>query len=110
MLRRSNFQAIWRAALITAGVQGVHFHDLRHTGNTLTAQAGATLPDLMARMGHASARAALIYLHTSSTRDRAVAQALDGLVRRDRARSGHDAEIAHPEGPSQGPGTGSDLR
>ncbi len=87
MLRRSNFQAIWRAALSKAGIEGVHFHDLRHTGNTLTAQAGATLPDLMARMGHASARAALIYLHTSSTRDRAVAHALDGLVQ----QNGHAA-------------------
>ncbi|WP_298455290.1 site-specific integrase [uncultured Cellulomonas sp.] len=110
LLRRSNFQAIWRGALATAGVEGVHFHDLRHTGNTLTAQAGATLPDLMARMGHASARAALIYLHTSSTRDRAVAQALDGLVQRERARSGHDAETADAEGLSQAPGAGPDLR
>jgi hypothetical protein len=52
-------------------------------------QAGATLSDLMARMGHASPRAALIYLHTTSTRDRAVAAPLDVLVQRDRARNGH---------------------
>ncbi len=36
LLRRSNFQSQWRAALEHAGVEGVHFHDLRHTGNTLT--------------------------------------------------------------------------
>ena len=92
LLRRSNFQPHGRKALAAAGLHGVHFHDLRHTGNTLTAQAGATLPDLMARMGHASPRAALIYLHTTSTRDRAVAAALDVLVQRDRARNGHAAE------------------
>jgi len=80
----------WRQALKSAGVKGVHFHDPRHTGNTLTAQAGATQPDLMARMGHASPRAALIYLHTTSTRDRAVAAALDVLVQRDGARNGRD--------------------
>jgi integrase len=110
LLRRSNFQTIWRQALATAGVEGLHFHDLRHTGNTLSAQAGATLPALMARMGHASSRTALIYLHTSSTRDRAVAHALDGLVRRDRARSGHDAEAGDAAGETQGPATGTDLR
>ena len=80
-LRRSNFQHHWKDALKEAGVTGAHFHDLRHTGNTLTAQAGATLSDLMARMGHSSPRAAQIYLHTTSQRDRAIADLLDGLVR-----------------------------
>ncbi len=60
--------------------RGVHFHDLRHTGNTLTAQSRATLADLMARMGHASTRAASIYLHTTSERDLAVAAALDRFL------------------------------
>jgi integrase len=79
-LRRSNFQKHWTAAVAAAGVAGVHFHDLRHTGNTLTAQSGATLADLMARMGHTSTRAALIYLHTTSRRDRTVADSLNGLI------------------------------
>ncbi len=79
-LRRSNFQKQWRAALDGAGLSGVHFHDLRHTGNTLTAHAGATLSDLMSRMGHSSTRAARIYLHTTSERDRAVAEALNALL------------------------------
>ena len=35
-LRRSNFQTYWTAAVEGAGLaKGVHFHDLRHTGNTL---------------------------------------------------------------------------
>src|SRR5436190_23692505 len=45
---------------------------------------GASLRDLMTRMGHASARAALIYQHASSDRDRAIAAALDELLRRHR--------------------------
>jgi integrase len=49
-------------ALKTLGLDGVHLHDLRHTGNQLTAEAGANLRELMARMGHDSTRAALIYL------------------------------------------------
>jgi integrase len=93
-LRRRNFQKIWNPARAAVGREDLHFHDLRHTGNTLAAQVGATLPDLMARMGHSSARAALVYLHTSSTRDRAIADRLDGLIReRDRARSGHEGAV-----------------
>ena len=52
-------------ALRKTGFSGVHFHDLRHSGNLLAAAAGATLRELMARMGHSSTRAALIYLHDS---------------------------------------------
>ena len=40
---------------------GLHFHDLRHTGNQFAAHSGAGLRDLMARMGHDSERAAMIY-------------------------------------------------
>jgi integrase len=34
-LRRSNFTRQWRKALEAAEMTGIHFHDLRHTGNTL---------------------------------------------------------------------------
>src|SRR6516164_6937862 len=51
-------------------------HDLRHTGNQLTANAGANLKELMARMGHDSERAALIYLHSTAERQRALADAV----------------------------------
>jgi integrase len=41
MLRRSGFRHIWSRALKSAGLTGVRFHDLRHTGSTLAAlQAG----------------------------------------------------------------------
>jgi len=58
----------------------MHFHDLRHTGNTLTAMTGASLRELMDRMGHSSPRAALIYLHGSDARQRAIADGLSKLV------------------------------
>jgi hypothetical protein len=61
-------------------VPAVHFHDLRHTGNTLTATAGANLRELMARMGHSSSRAALIYLHSTEERQREIADALGDLA------------------------------
>lgn len=55
---------------------GVHFHDLRHAGNNLVAEAGANLRELLERMGHASSRAALIYLHSTPDRQRAIADAI----------------------------------
>ena len=48
----------WNKAVEKAGVPGLHLHDLRHAGNTLAAE-GASLRELMARMGHNRARAAL---------------------------------------------------
>jgi integrase len=52
MLRRSGFQtqSCWAQSIAQAGLIGFHFHDLRHTGNTLAADTGASLADLMARM------------------------------------------------------------
>ena len=62
-LRHSNFyHRVWMPALAATGLVGIHFHDLRHTGNQFTADAGANPRELMERMGHDSARAALIYL------------------------------------------------
>src|SRR5579862_2558709 len=62
-----------RPALAATGLD-VHLHDLRHTGNQLTADAGANLRELMERMGHSSSRAALIYLHSTSDRQRQLAE------------------------------------
>jgi integrase len=77
---RSNFHTIWNKARHQAGVPHLHLHDLRHTGNTLAAETGATLRELMDRMGHRSTRAALIYLHARDQRDRAIADGLDTIV------------------------------
>lgn len=79
VLRRGNFRPAVRWAEIIAAVglpPGFHFHDLRHTGNTLTARAGASTRELMARLGHDSMRAALIYQHATSERDREIAEAV----------------------------------
>jgi integrase len=83
-LRRSNFQEHWRKATAEAGVPDLHFHDLRHTGNTWAAETGATLRDLMDRMGHSTTRAAMIYLHKTAGRDRKIADALGRLIEESR--------------------------
>jgi integrase len=87
-LRRSNFSKPWARALAKAGLPAaVHVHDLRHTGNTLTAEAGASLAELMSRMGHSSTRAARVYLHARQERDRQLAATLDKMARRELKRS-----------------------
>jgi len=87
-LRRSNFSKPWARALAKAGLSAeVHVHDLRHTGNTLTAEAGASLAELMSRMGHSSTRAARVYLHARDERDQQLAATLDKLARRELKRS-----------------------
>ncbi|MEV6813357.1 site-specific integrase [Micromonospora sp. NPDC051296] len=81
--RRRNFNRIWRKALAGAGIPdglGLHLHDLRHTGSTWSAQSGATLKEVMARIGHSSTRAAMIYQHATRDRDHAIAAALDTLI------------------------------
>jgi integrase len=75
-LRRSNFRNIWIKAGEEAGLPGLHLHDLRHTGNTMAAATGASLRELMERMGHASTRAALIYQHATRERDDVIAAAM----------------------------------
>jgi len=80
-LRHSNFrQRVWLPALRQVGLSVIHFHDLRHTGNVLAANAGAGLRELMDRLGHSTTRAALVYLHGSDEQQRAVAEALSQLT------------------------------
>jgi integrase len=83
VLRESNFvNDVWRPATLGFGLGHLHFHDLRHTGNTLAAATGASLKELMVRMGHASPKAALRYQHATRDRDAAIARALSDLVTR----------------------------
>jgi len=80
----ANFNSIWHRALISAELPRVHFHDLRHSGNTLIAESGASTKELMRRMGHSSSRAALIYQHATDKRDRKLAEALSLMIEEER--------------------------
>jgi integrase len=91
-LRRSNFhESVWSKAREAVGLPGLHIHDLRHTGATLSAATGATLKELMARLGHSSLRAALIYQHATRDRDRLIAKGLGSFIR----------DARHPPGGSE---------
>jgi integrase len=87
-LAHSNFRRrVWLPALSVVGLEGVHMHDLRHTGNQLVANAGANPKELMARMGHDNERAAMIYLHSSRERQRSLADAVGEAARGELAKS-----------------------
>jgi integrase len=72
-LRRSHVADRWEQAREAAGLEKFHFHDLRHAGLTIVAQGGATTKEIMARGGHKTARAAMIYQHAAAERDQLVA-------------------------------------
>jgi integrase len=108
--RRGNFQVTWSKAVAKAGAPGLHFHDLRHTGNTLAAE-GASLRELMARMGHSSARAALIYQHATKDRERAIGAAISARIEATRAQEKrHDRDTVVRADRRPAPAGGGDGR
>jgi integrase len=94
-LSNTNFRRrVWVPALVAVGLEGVHIHDLRHTGNQFTADAGANTRELMARMGQDSDHAALIYMHSSDQRQRALADAVGKAARAELARAKKSAKLS----------------
>ncbi|WP_433889338.1 tyrosine-type recombinase/integrase [Streptomyces sp. CA-111067] len=93
--RRNHFNRLWHRACAGARIKGLHFHDLRHTGNTLASRTDASTRELMIRLGHGSSRAALIYQHGSQEREREIADGIDAMIvkalKRGPGRNGHVA-------------------
>jgi integrase len=81
LLRRSNFnRRIWAPATRATGATDLRFHDLRHTAGTLATAAGASLREVMSRLGHSTTAAAIRYQHVLADRDAAIAHGLDRLI------------------------------
>jgi integrase len=74
------YRHFYRARL-AAGRPDLRWHDLRHTGATLAAATGATLSELMARLGHSTVSAAMRYQHAAANRDRVIAEALSTMAK-----------------------------
>jgi integrase len=79
-LSASTLQRPYERARALAGRPDLRFHDLRHTGAVLAAATGATLAELMARLGHSTAGAAMRYQHAARDRDRVIAEALSRMA------------------------------
>lgn len=63
-----------------AGRPDLAVHHLRHVGASLAASTGASLRELMDRLGHTTPAAALRYQHAAQGRDAAIAVALSDLA------------------------------
>ena len=70
----------WYAARHAAGRKDLRFHDLRHTGLTNAAVAGATLAELMALAGHSTPGAAMRYQHAAQDRMQELAKKLSEMA------------------------------
>lgn len=75
----STFAKPFREAREAAGRSDLRVHDLRHTGAVLAAQTGATLAELMARLGHTTPAMAMRYQHAATGADQRIARKLDQL-------------------------------
>lgn len=86
-MRRSNFgRRAWQPARRAVGLDGLRFHDLRHTAVALAIEAGAHPRALMERLGHSSITVTLgRYGHLLPGQDEAIADRLD------RAHRGREA-------------------
>lgn len=78
----STLYRVFYPARKAAGRSDLRWHDLRHTGAVLAAQTGATLAELMARLGHSTPQAALRYQHAAQGRDAEIARLLSALAER----------------------------
>lgn len=71
---------VYYPAREAAGRPDLRWHDLRHTGAVLAAQTGATLAELMGRLGHSTPGAAMRYQHAAADRDAEIARRLSQLA------------------------------
>jgi len=79
-LAPSSLYRVFYRAREAAGRPDLRFHDLRHTGAVLAAQTGATLAELMGRLGHSTPGAAMRYQHAAAERDAEIARKLSAMV------------------------------
>jgi integrase len=79
-LQPSTVMRHWYKARKQAGRADLRWHDLRHTGAVLTAAVGATVAELMDRLGHSSPQAAMRYQHVIRGRGPEIAELLSKLA------------------------------
>lgn len=82
-IRPTSFRRVFERAATTAGRPDVSPHMLRHFGAVQAALVGATLRELMDRLGHSTPTTALIYQHTAAGRDAEIATRISQLSRGD---------------------------
>jgi integrase len=79
--RGGAFQKHWERARKAAGRDDLRFHDLRHTGAVMAAQSGATIAELMGRLGHTTPAMAIRYQHVAQGRDDEIARRMSEMIK-----------------------------
>jgi integrase len=79
-LQPSTLYRHWYRARTAAGRPDLRWHDLRHSGAVLAAATGASLAELMERLGHSTPQAAMRYQHAARGRGREIAALLSKLA------------------------------
>jgi integrase len=79
-LQQSTLMRHWYRARTAAGRPDLRWHDLRRSGAVLAAATGASLAELMARLGHSTPLAAMRYHHAARGRDHEIAALLSKLA------------------------------
>jgi integrase len=79
--RGGAFQKHWERARKAAGRDDLRFHDLRHTGAVMAAQSGATIAELMGRLGHTTPAMAIRYQHVAEGRDDEIARRMSEMIK-----------------------------
>lgn len=67
-------------ARAAAGRDDLRWHDLRHSAGVLATLAGASLADVMARLGHSTLGAAQRYMHAAQGRDAEIAATISKMA------------------------------
>jgi integrase len=79
-LQPSTLYRHWYKARTKARRDDLRWHDLRHSGAVLAAATGASLAELMARLGHSTPTAAMRYQHAAQGRDKQIAALLSKIA------------------------------
>ncbi len=79
-MHHGSLYKVFKRARKAIGRPDLRFHDLRHTGASMAAQAGVTMRELMDRLGHSTPQAALIYQHSAASRQAEIANRLSAMT------------------------------
>lgn len=79
-VRRAGFG--WREARRRAGRSDLDLHDLRHTGASMAGEEGASIAELMYRLGHSTPAMAMRYQHSRLERDQELGRRLSERAER----------------------------
>lgn len=75
-----DFKKAWKSACENAGLDGLHFHDLRHTGITRWLERGVSISDAMKASGHTVMKTFMRYVNQHESSMAAFADKLDNAA------------------------------